>query len=114
MSGHIQDVEYGLAAHVETVKCNMEKELVGAKQNQILLENKLSEFTNELDDQNSNLNENIQELHEDFEQLKTVYTNSFENTGPNTRTGTGSSSFPDPSSHTGYPSTPLTQCAQNH
>ena len=106
MSGHIQDVEYGLASHIETVKGNMEKELVGAKQNQILLENKLSCFTQELDQQNSNLNKRMQELRTDFEQLKTIYSNSFENSASFANPVSTSSSFSNPSSLSGYPSTP--------
>ena len=104
ISGHIQDVEYGLAAHVETVKSNMEKELVGAKQNQILLENKLANFTDELDQQNSQLNEKIKELRNDFEQLKTVYVDTFESTTPNTHSA--SNSFSNLSSQSDYSNTP--------
>ena len=106
MSGHIQDVEYGLAAHIETIKGNMEKELVGAKQNQIFLENKLSDFTNEIDQQNSNLNEKIQELRNDFEQLKTDYISAIDSPFLNTYSGATASSFSNPSAQSGYPNTP--------
>ena len=71
LSKEMHDMEYGLAAHIEVIKGNMEKELTGAKENQIFLETKLSDFTNELDHQNQNLNLKIQTLRSDFEQLKT-------------------------------------------
>ena len=68
----ITDMEYELATHIETVKSNMESELEGINRNQKSLENKLSEFTEEMQNQNMEMNNKIQNLREDFHQLKTV------------------------------------------
>ena len=72
LSQQIVDVEYGLAAHIETIKGNMEEELSGAKQNQIYLENRLMDLTTEIHHQNIEMNAKIQNLKNDFEQLKAL------------------------------------------
>ena len=72
VSQQISDVEFGLAAHIETVKNNVERELVGAKQSHISLENKLTNFTIDLQNQNKELNNKMDDLRGDFEQLKTL------------------------------------------
>ena len=68
----MSDVEYGLATHIQVVKGNMEEELSGAKKNQILMENKLANFTSEIQLQNDEMNKKILNLQNDFEQLKTL------------------------------------------
>ena len=72
LSQQISDVEYGLAAHIETVKSNVEIEVAGAKQNQILLENKLANFSLEIQHQTDELNIKMRDLRGDFEQFKNV------------------------------------------
>ena len=72
LSQQVLDVEHGLAAHIETIKGNMEEELSGAKQNQIYLENRLMDFTTEIHHQNIEMNANIQSLKNDFDQLKAL------------------------------------------
>ena len=72
LSQQVLDVEHGLAAHIETIKGNMEEELSGAKQNQIHLENRLLDFTTEIHHQNIEMNAKIQNLKNDFDQLKAL------------------------------------------
>ena len=69
MIDHLSHIENDVVSHVETIKGNMEKELSGAKHNQILLENKLADITADIDLQNGNMNTKIQELRNDFKQL---------------------------------------------
>ena len=71
VSNQAVDVEYELASHIETVKNNMEMELRSTNQNQFLLENKLSDFTREIQKQNAEMNNKIQNLRDDFQHLKT-------------------------------------------
>ena len=75
MIDHLSHTENDVISHVETIKGNMEKELSGAKHNQILLGNKLADITADIDLQNGNMNTKIQELRNDFEQLKTLSDN---------------------------------------
>ena len=72
LSEQVLDVEHGLAAHIETIKGNMEEELSGAKQNQIYLENRLMDFTTEIHHQNIEMNAKIQSLKNDYDQLKAL------------------------------------------
>ena len=72
MSTQLCEVEQDLAHHIETIKTNMEDEVSEAKKNQKLLENKLANFTDEIDHQNSTLNGKIQDLQKNFEQLRTL------------------------------------------
>ena len=104
LSQQINDVEYGLAAHIETVKGNVEKELGGAKQSQILLENKLANFTAEIQYQNNELNNKIRDLRGDFEQLKTLSDtptepSDYSSFTPSTRTGFSVNSSQSDSTH---------------
>ena len=68
----ITEVEYGLAAHIEVIKGNMEKELTGTKLNQVSLENKIQNFTSEQNLQNDNINTKIQTIRNDFSNSKLV------------------------------------------
>ena len=109
MSTHVSEVEHDLAHHIDVVKTNMEEEVSVTKQNQRLLENKLANFTEEIIDQNSNLNEKIHHLQKDFEQLKTLtenvnsgsgYSSSFllgSNSNSNSNPNSNSNSNPDSS-----------------
>ena len=72
LSQQVLDVEHGLAAHIETIKGNMEEELSGAKQNQICLENRLMDFTTEIHHQNIEMNAQIQNLKNEINQLKAL------------------------------------------
>ena len=72
LSQQISDIEYGLAAHVEKVKNNVEIEMAGAKHSQVLIENKLTNFTIEIQNQNAELNTKMRDLRGDFERLKTL------------------------------------------
>ena len=82
-SQQISDLEFGLAAHIETVKNNVERELVGAKQSHISIENKLTNFTIDLQNQNRELNNKMNDLRGDFEQLKTLSDRVEDTTSPN-------------------------------
>ena len=72
LSQHIAEVEYGLAAHIETVKNNVEAELGGAKQIQMSHENRLANFTLEIKNQKDELKNKLKYLQGDLEQIKTL------------------------------------------
>ena len=80
----VSNVEHELVSHLETIKLNVEKEIFDSKQNQIHVENRLSDFTKEIDYQTVEINSKIQELKSDFENLKTLSenTNSVLNPSP--------------------------------
>ena len=72
LSDMVTNVEHDLVSHLETIKLNVEKEMSSSKQNQIHIENKLSDFTKDFDSQTSDLNYKFQELKSDFDYLKTI------------------------------------------
>ena len=72
LSQQISEVEHSLAAHIETVKNNVEAELGGAKQIQMSLENRLANFTLEIKNQNDDLKNKMENLQGDLEQLKEI------------------------------------------
>ena len=103
MTTQISDIEYGLAAHIEVIKGNMEKEIAGSKQNQIRLEDKFQSFTSELSTQNENLNSKIQTLRKDFEQLKTLSDNCSPLSRPNSASNSYTSNSPQRDNYSPLP-----------
>ena len=72
LSDMVTNVEHELVSHLETIKLNVEKEISSSKQNQIHVENRLLDFTKEIDLQTTEMNNKIQELKSDFENLKSL------------------------------------------
>ena len=68
----VSNVEHDLVSHLETIKLNVEKEISSSKHNQIHVENRLNDFTKEVDFQTTEMNNKIQELKSDFQNLKTL------------------------------------------
>ena len=66
----VSQVEYELAADIETVKNNIEEQMAYERQIQMQLENKFANFTRELEVENSKMKENMKELKQDLESLK--------------------------------------------
>ena len=68
----VTTVEHDLASHIQTIKLNVEGEISIAKQNQLHIENRLTDFTVEIESQNLEMKNKIQELKIDYENLKTL------------------------------------------
>ena len=97
----VTNVEHELVSHLETIKLNIEKEISSSKENQIHVENRLTEFTKEIDSQTVEMNHKIQELKSDFENLK-AFSNKNTTNPPNPPTpnqATSSSSNSSYASH---------------
>ena len=96
----IINVEHKLVSHLETIKLNVEKEISSSKQDQIHVENRLNDFTTEIDSQTTEMNNKIQELKSDFQNLKTLSERTMANSAinlPFTQEASSRSTFPNPS-----------------
>ena len=66
----VSQVEYELAADIETVKNNIEEQMAYEKQTQMQLENRLANFVKEMESENCKMKVNLRELQDNLDNLK--------------------------------------------
>ena len=66
----VSQLEYELAADIETVKNNIEELMAYKRQTQKQLENRFADFTKEIEVENVKMKENLKEMQDELENLK--------------------------------------------